>query len=189
MIPYVTELEMTWHSVKAAVGHMGPVVIAGGAVRDAMIQRRPKDLDVFVMKTPFNDETRSEVSLAMAKSGLFAGASPELEWHQSEPFLVGEWWIGSHRLQLMLSEKATPLGLLDTFDWDVSRFCYDGHDWIRGQRPAEGEWLTLHKVTFPVSTLRRGFRFSERYKMRLRPEDIHELCKQAAARYRAREDA
>ncbi len=69
--------------------------------------------------------------------------------------------------------------LVSTFDWSVCLFGYDGLQIFKGSDLSEikvGGNLKLQKVTFPLSTLRRGFRFSERFRMKLDNADLEKIC-------------
>jgi len=158
------------------LSNIGQVVIAGGAVRDWLMGREPKDYDVFVLGAPDEPELFEQV---------LAGLEPVtmLDFHKSEPFLQGTFRFGERIVQVMATPHTSVDALLDSFDWNVCRFAYDGST-VTDACPVEsiraGERLRLHRVTFPVSTLRRGFRFSERFSMRLEYTDIRRLCEAIA---------
>lgn len=158
------------------LSHIGQVVIAGGAVRDWLMGREPKDYDVFVLGAPDQPEPFERA---------LAGLEPVtmLDFHKSEPFLQGTFRFGERIVQVMASPHTSIDALLDSFDWNVCRFAYDGST-VTDACPIEsiraGEPLKLHRVTFPLSTLRRGFRFSERFSMRLDYADIRMLCEAVA---------
>ena len=161
------------------LGHLGSVVIAGGAVRDAVMGRTPKDYDVFVLGCPFNAESRDAVT---ERLGTLPSLD-QLEFHKSEPFLVGtvSFHVGGRDVvvQVMTTDAATVQALLDRFDWNVSRFAFDGavHALTAIDEIGTGQPLRLHKVTYPLSTLRRGFRFSERFGMEFQRADVLRLCR------------
>lgn len=165
------------------LGHLGPVVIAGGAVRDEVMGRTPKDYDVFILGCPFNAESRDAVTERLDTLPRL----DQLEFHKSEPFLTGtvSFHVGGKDVvvQVMTTDAATVQALLDRFDWNVSRFAFDGavHALTAIDEIGTGQPLRLHKVTYPLSTLRRGFRFSERFGMKLQHADIVELCRRVAA--------
>lgn len=150
----------------------GRVCIAGGSVRDELMGLEPKDFDVFVF-----DEI-----LPIQFDGLEVIEVPE--WHKSEPFLVGNFrWRGAW-IQVMRTDMPDVEALVDSFDWNVCMFAYDGTTTAQTDidEIGEGKTLRLHKVTFPLATLRRGFRFSERFKMKLERDDISHLCAQVVLR-------
>lgn len=165
------------------LGHLGSLVIAGGAVRDEVMGRTPKDYDVFILGCPFNAESRDAVTERLST----LPSLDQLEFHKSEPFLTGtvSFHVGGSDavVQVMTTDAATVADLLDRFDWNVSRFAYDGtvHALTNVADIGAGQPLRLHKVTYPLSTLRRGFRFSERFGMELQHADILDLCRRIAA--------
>lgn len=156
----------------------GAVVIAGGAVRDSLMGKAPKDWDIFVLQGGQFDFERAKQDIKPLLEE-FSEVPPAISWHKSEPYLVaGIEWEG-YEIQILVNPAATVDELLDTFDWNVCRFAFDGSvtaleslDNIQ-----EGKELGLHRVTFPLSTLRRGFRFSERMKMKLPRQTIVSLCR------------
>lgn len=152
----------------------GLAIVAGGSVRDTLMGRDPKDYDVFVIGGDWREDWNS---------GLEIIDSPE--WHKSEPNLQRTFRIDGRIVQVMKSESKDVSGVLDLFDWNVSRFAFDGQDY-RQLTPLDdiqpGKPLKLHRVTYPVSTLRRGFRFSERFSMVFAADDLRNLCTLAAAR-------
>lgn len=119
---------------RPALGDLGHLCIAGGAVRDELLGRTPKDYDLFVLwPGPWSyGDAKQAISGALSFAG-FEPADPELEWHQSEPFLVQNVLVEGHRVQVM------------------------------------------------ANPLRRGFRFSERFKMVLRREDVVDLSRKVVA--------
>ena len=140
----------------------GPCCIAGGAPRDVLMDRQPKDWDVFLLtdKKPEIDDL-DQVDL--------------LPFHPSEPFLQATVKWNTAIVQVMRPPVNTREELLDTFDWNVSLFAYDDKGFCqrtRLQEIAAGQPLKLQKLTYPLSTLRRGFRFSERFGMELQEEDL-----------------
>lgn len=149
---------------------LGHVCIAGGAARDVQMFTRPKDIDLFVFFTPPDVIEKLLWDLA---------AVTLLPWHKSEPFLVKTVEWHGHVVQIMHTPHSTIEALVDSFDWNVCRFAYD-RDGFHNFTPLDdigaGKALKLHTVTFPLSTLRRGFRFSERFQMILDHTDIVRLA-------------
>lgn len=164
--------------------HVGEVVLAGGSVRDFCLRTTgtpavTKDYDIFVLDQPPFDvsfETRED-SIKSALEGL-PTVEPKFPWHKSEPFLVRTVLFRGAEVQILNSPCSTVDDLLDTFDWDVSRFAYNGflHAPVPVSDIGFGKTLKLHSVTCPMSTLRRGIRFSERFGMRLEDETVRMLC-------------
>lgn len=163
------------------------VVVAGGAARDALLEAHGakatiKDFDLFVLDTPYNPNTVAEIKKCLI------GFTPMRvwEWHKSEPYLVTTVEFGGKSVQIMASPYSTIEELLDSFDWEISRYAYDGSyhqggvddDEVNVEGIKPGKELELHKVTYPFSTLRRGFRLSERFQMYLPTDTVVSLCKQ-----------
>jgi hypothetical protein len=167
--------ELVYEKFNDLLGPFGEVVLAGGCVRDYLMGRPPKDFDVFVLNNHWDEEVKADVLDVLAH--LDKVTVPE--WHVSEPYLVTTvMWQGA-MVQVMLNPAETMRDLIETFDWNVCLFGYDSNGVHAGMRVtdiAEGKYLELQTVTYPLSTLRRGFRFSERFLMRLHKQDIVELC-------------
>lgn len=142
----------------------GEVVIAGGAVRDALRGVEPKDYDVFVLGHPWSEASKAETLALLANLPVVV----PFAWHNSEPYLVGTVDFRGRLVQVMLNPAGTVNELLDTFDWNTCLFAYDGREFHQRTQLDElqpGRELRLQTVTFPLSTLRRGYRFSERFSM------------------------
>ena len=155
-----------------------PVWVAGGAVRDILLGRAPKDFDVFVggaqlAAADVQDKTSS------------LKAVPLSEFHRSEPFLVGQWYFNGSVVQVMSRAGIQDVNaLLETFDWIISLFAV-GADGLTTSRCSvehikPGGELRLQGTAHPLSTLRRGFRFAERYGMRINSKDLKGLCERVA---------
>lgn len=151
------------------------VVVAGGCVRDVLRCQPPKDYDVFILGCENPNEMKDKIAKRLTESKFTQAGNTN---HISEPYLAGTYLVGGYHVQVMASDYKTMEELIDSFDWNVSRFAFDGVNLI-GESISDigsGSELKLHKLTFPYSTLRRGFRFSERFKMSLPIETIDEIC-------------
>lgn len=161
--------------MKAALSQFGPVVVAGGAVRDHLMGRAPKDYDIFVLGSTWDDTLVERVRTALSPFEPIT----TLEFHKSEPYLVTTVRHKGEMVQVMLNPAPTVSALVDTFDWNVCLFAYDG-DTVTArtniEEIGEGYELKLQACRFPLSTLRRGFRFSERFGMTLKRETVVDLC-------------
>lgn len=153
----------------------GKATVGGGAVRDTLMGRTPKDFDVFIhAKLTGKDVEHACRDLVPIKS---------LPWHRSEPFLRGTFGWHGVEVQILSTEHKAPDELVDSFDWNVCLFAYDGA-FVQRTDLSDidvGKELRLNRVTFPLSTLRRGYRFSERFGMVLPAETAIELCVRVAA--------
>lgn len=165
-------LKLIWNAVQPSLSAVGKVVIAGGSARDTLMNMEPKDFDVFVN---CNEEQSMRILNAMQ---AFEGVTVP-EYHKSEPFLVGTWLVLGRVVQVMWTPHDTLSSLVGSFDWNVSLFAYDGefHAWEQTSNINTEHSLKLNKITYPVSTLRRGFRFSERFGMKLERADLLKLCR------------
>lgn len=157
----------------------GKVAIAGGSVRDTLMGKDPQDYDVFLLYD-FNIGRFQEMKEKLSQyiSDL-QSLPPVVEWHQSEPYLVATVKFEGNKIQILCNPMEDVEKLLDTFDWNVCLFAYDGEKIIKRTQVEDigpSKELKLQKVTFPLSTLRRGFRFSERFLMKLPRKTVIELC-------------
>lgn len=165
------------------LSQFGRVCVAGGAVRDVLMRVEPKDFDLFVLHDQGVQFDQLKEQIKERISDL-SEIEPRVEWHKSEPFLVATVsWYG-REVQVLANPAASVEALVDSFDWNVCLFAYDGEFLCKEDvlNITAGKELKLNKVTYPVSTLRRGFRFSERFLMKFRREDIVKLCEQIAAK-------
>lgn len=144
--------------------------IAGGAVRDAFLGRDPKDYDVFVLGRSGIEKER------------FLGLEPvtQFDWHLSEPFLEGSFLIDGKIHQVMGAKEFCDVkSLLHSFDWNVSLFAFDSSGVTaleNADNIAPGKPLVINRITYPMSSLRRGFRYSERFGMVFEKDDIQLLA-------------
>lgn len=148
--------------------------IAGGSVRDFYLGNTPKDYDIFLFQRLYNGQLESLKDKTIV----------DIPWHYSEPFLQGQFLIDGKIHQLMVREEFDVDSLLATFDWNVSLFAYKNLVFTKKvdlSEIGEGKYLRLQHTENPVSTLRRGYRFSERFKMKLDFTTIHKLATMIAA--------
>lgn len=169
-------LEAVFNEFSTRLKDIGQPVIAGGAVRDHMMNRTAKDYDFFLLGNDYTDAAKVLVESKI--EGL--EVVKQLEFHKSEPYLVVTVRWQSVDVQIMLNPAKSVEELVGTFDWNTCLFGYNGKVIYQQEDIANiaiGKELRLNKVTFPLSTLRRGFRFSERFGMLFKRDDILELCK------------
>lgn len=165
------------------IAPFGIPVLAGGAVRDSLLGRTPKDYDLFLCQGCLFDFDRAKAEIPPLLADLVQ-VPPAVEWHNSEPYLVATVEWRDCQVQVLVNPAPDMESLIKTFDWNICLFGFDGKDYFQGEpleNIAAGKDLRLQTVTFPLSTLRRGFRFSERFKMRLKYEDTIELCEKILA--------
>lgn len=166
----------------------GDCYLAGGCVRDHLMGRRAKDYDFFILNNSlFNnyDEISDKIKQKLSK---YKTVNTKVEWHNSEPYLVITVKYMTYDVQILFNPARSIDELLDTFDWNTCLFSYGKSNietcnpYFNNKETIEnigvGKELRLNKITFPLSTLRRGFRFSERFLMKLKKEDIISLSKE-----------
>ena len=159
--------------------HLENFVIGGGMVRDALRNSIAKDIDVFVLDDGTHKTFTEAKEDILERTKSLPFIESKIEWHKSEPFLVKSFSNAYGDVQVMARNINTVEELLDTFDWNVSLFAFDGKRVYARESVEEigvGKELKLQACTYPVSTLRRGFRFSERYTMKFNKSDIVFLC-------------
>lgn len=174
----MNRLHAVHSAFSARLGHLGIVVIGGGSVRDTLLGRAPKDYDVFVL----GSSAAPSESFGAALEGL--EHVKLLDFHNSEPFLQATVMFDGAVVQVMATPHADVAALLDSFDWNISRFAFDGSsitDLCPVSEIGHGKPLVPHKITFPASSLRRGYRFSERFQMVLSSDDVMRLCEAVVA--------
>lgn len=166
-----TMIKAIYADMSARLSKVGLVVIAGGAVRDSLLGVTAKDFDVFI-----SCKQTDSVKIPMAMDGLERIEVPE--YHKSEPFLLGTWKVRGQYVQVMWTPHNSIAELVASFDWNVSLFAYDGrfHCFEDIANISSGKPLRIQKITFPASSLRRGFRFSERFGMKLQRSTVLQLC-------------
>lgn len=154
-----------------------PCVIAGGAVRDMLRGCEPKDYDVFLLNDLWPAQGW-DVSLEKTEQGTQAddyGVRP-----------LGTYRFDGALVQVIQTKARTLHELLWLFDWNICMFGYDAAIGVVSIGSIDaigpGKVLKLNRITYPVSTLRRGFRFSERFGMAIEPRELVELCVRSAAK-------
>lgn len=176
-------IETVYAEFNQRLSPFGKVVIAGGAVRDSLMGKQPKDYDIFVLRPDGFDFEKDRKTLTEQLHDL-TKVVPVVQWHGSEPFLAATVQWRDREIQVLVNPQPSKEALIATFDWNVCLFAYDGA-MLCGENIdniGPGKTLRLNKVTFPASTLRRGFRFSERFLMVLEHETVADLCRQIIAK-------
>jgi hypothetical protein len=175
-------LEAIWELMNQRLSHLGDVVIAGGAVRDYFLKREPKDYDVFLLsETQVSTKTISDAlsDLDLDDDGT-ARTPRRTDETGSDRFATKNLSLSNKDIQLIWYKAPSVGVLLDEFDWNICRFAYTGTDYVQLMDPAhigQGQRLVLHDKNTPLSTLRRGYIFSQRYDMVFDREDQIELCR------------
>lgn len=179
-------IEYVRKSVEDAIDGELDVVVAGGAVRDAIVDKDPKDVDVFLLcpdwDTYISGDVAQRLPDKLRDSDVYLFKTPSQPPHAQ---LLGNTHItvGTTSLitQIILSPRPTLDDLLDGFDWNICLFGWDGMHIVMGADPSvigAKKSLKLHNSDLPLNTLRRGFRFADKFKMILPDDVIIELCRQ-----------
>ncbi len=165
--------------VEYQTGHKA--CIAGGAIRDMVLGRRPKDIDVFLL-VYLEQVLHTPESLKLELPPLETLPLP-LEYEGRS--LLNSYQLGSEMpLQLMVANCLTQEDLLPQFDWNITQFAYtlEGglYQGIEIKTPGMLVDIPLKLINYdrePIAVLRRGFRFQERYGMAFNKDDFHFLLK------------
>lgn len=149
---------------------LGRICIAGGAVRDALINTVPKDYDVYVFDAPCDQNIKNAVAdLPIAGN----------ETEHSGPFPVAKIeWSGLKIDIMRVRDAATVEDLLGKFDWNICAFAYDSRGVIGNKTsciPMENAELVFFSSSLPLLAAQRGIRFARRYKMRIKSASIDNL--------------
>ncbi len=89
------------------------------------------------------------------------------------------------RVQVMSSRFKSLNELLESFDWNICLFGFENGKVTKHPKsalPVEFQELHLVCCTHPLSTLRRGFRFCERYRMKISNPALVQLCQDVLAK-------
>lgn len=175
----IEKLQVVLLELQDLLGEFGEVVIAGGSVRDALMGKQYKDIDCFILSGGYGDSWGKLATAIRPKLENYKKINPVVEWHKSEPYLLESITHECGEIQIMLRNLKTADELLDTFDWNISLFALTNEGVISRediQNIRLGGELWTQNITHPKSTLRRGYRFSERFKMKIRNGEIEKIC-------------
>jgi hypothetical protein len=153
-------------------------VIAGGAVRDALLGEPPVDYDVFILGVDMQYAHEIERYIS------------DLTTVKHVRYDVPSWScrLLDEKVDVIPTADMSIEHLFDTFDWNVSMFAWDGslHQRMHHRNIRPGELLVLNEKAAqihgfsrlgPTNSLRRGFRFADRFGMILDQETIVRLCR------------
>lgn len=183
------------------------IVIAGGAVRDYLMGKKPKDIDVFFLGLDWTKESRHTFKDRLdAEKMQYEEAHSNLPWHSYERYLLTSIYpkdlsvVAGMELQFMGFPTDSATGLLKTFDWEICLFAYDNGKIITTKEafelvkavktfsPDNKEYkrpvMKLCNVQFPISNLRRGFKFETRYHVELDYDSVLKLCQSVILEHR-----
>lgn len=147
-----------------------PFVIAGGAVRDELLGRRPKDYDLFLFG-PYDRRRLDRYTKGPPQKGYRAFQLVNLVWRTAAIQVVSD------------RGDRTVDRLLDTFDWSICLFAFDGNvlhcrEDVSNIGPGQSLWLNSDSTA--QASIRRGYSFAARYEMVLDPDDMEHLRAKAA---------
>jgi hypothetical protein len=149
--------------------------IAGGFIRDSLIEREPRDLDVYV---PDAEVATSIEARLRSGSWKLADCAP----------VVTTWIQNGKTVQVVRTEHPTPAECIARFDLTVCCAAYDlsgAQSWSSAAFSADlaARRLVIHRPAFPIDTLRRiasfvdqGYRITGAELLKLHSlilEDIH----------------
>lgn len=200
--PLLADLQSVYATFARHLERIGPVYIAGGAVRDTLLGRIPRDYDIFILVDKPMDEVALEVrkvldamntgqslkyekkreyrtnTLLETLKRIFGGKTDDLTGATVTP-------VKQVTVQIILSRSESIYDLLADFDWNICLFAYG---WIPHMDAIgvyektplrhfqmEGE-LRVNAFHYPIRTLRRGFRFADRYELPINKEDLVKLA-------------
>lgn len=144
--------------------------IAGGAVRDTLVGKAPKDYDVFVFTT-------KEILEQRLKD---AGIDLDEREDRNPDYSLADSIVCGVEVQFMVRpETSTVDELLRSFDWAICKHAWcDGRlvdaSW-RSDVPEAGKELTLSTYDTPEHSLVRGVEFASKFDMLLSSETVRLL--------------
>ena len=88
MSKILQELKETYCELNDLLGEYGKIVIAGGAVRDALMDKPFKDIDVFMLNNGVYNSWGQVRDVVKPILTQYTKIKTIVEWHKSEPFLI-----------------------------------------------------------------------------------------------------
>ena len=135
------------------------VFVAGGSMRTLIVDEEVCDFDMFFESGQLVDDVRDKLEVA----------GYELVFECPEGKLFTYAFIkddGSKiKVQLILETMGSPESVIDTFDFTACCAAYDGTTLFlnpRFVRDVKKKSLELHTLTFPVATLKRMIKYSNK---------------------------
>lgn len=165
---HMIEVPASWQRLILTIREQDPkAIIAGGAVRDLILGRKPKDLDIFV-------SVRAHTLAVMRPSGYSWGFNAYHDALNSSAFRIRNIYQSKWRgiiqpLQsIELEEMADdPLTLIENFDFGICMAAYDGKEIIRSRHfdhDVEHKVFTLRHCRSLVKSKQRWKRITKRYR-------------------------
>lgn len=196
-------LEEIYHFFKEKAekqGFMTDFYIAGGSVRDSLVGRSPVDFDVFLFRSldagilNFEDSNITKIEPDKSSKRIITKIKVQVPNDDSysgfktvtqRPFALFDYLYKGEQIQVIYQERDSIHELLNDFDWNICRFAYgkipgtDKVGFIKKMDESEivchGD-LKLHNPKNPLLSLERGFKFAQRYKMKIQENDLRKLA-------------
>lgn len=176
-----------------------PCYIAGGAVRDILLSRAPKDIDIYFLGLGWDKDSKIDFEKKLSASDIYYKiATSNLPWHKYERYLLlSIIWdackeLKGTDLQFMGFPVNSLENLLKTFDWEICVCGYKNGEIttiksaielihrVKTYKPTDKDYkpprMKLCNVQFPISNLRRGFKFESRYHLKMDYKCVLKLC-------------
>lgn len=160
--------------------------VAGGAVRDELLGRTPKDYDIFCFG-PFDERAILAVAqLVKMEAKRYGGRALSncltVKWRGVQLQFVHR-GDGCHDVD----------SLLDGFDWSICLFAYDAGGYVKrydlskigGKQELRLNPSMAARAMTPLRSLQRGFDFAKRFDMQINDCDLAALCAEVAEQYAA----
>lgn len=157
--------------------------IAGGACRDELLGRTPKDYDVFCFGK-FDRGAILTTGCEMVSDNVRQYAGVTL----SQCFTVR--WRGVDVQFVYRGDCCDVDSLLDSFDWAFCQFAFDDRGFVKRfdvAKIGDKQELRLNPIGDAkktcVRSLRRGFEFAKRFDMQINDGDLAVLCAEIVEQY------
>lgn len=167
--------------------------IAGGAVRDALIGRKPDDIDIFLfdnlaeyVHAQYLDETEFEDTETFEKG----------YGEDDDGVYYAEATYKEHKVQIIEAKKfgCSVENLVENFDWNICQFAFDSQG-LRCFESPEILWpggiLRARKgaLNRPERAVKRGREFASRYSLTLPYGELRKIALHTWAAKRNKKDA
>ena len=165
------------------IKHLRSPSVVGGAVRDALLGEKPKDIDIEVYGTNYDDLTHTlkkhgKVNLVGKQFGVVKFRDPDNnEYDFSLPRRDSKTGVGHRDFKTEFDPDITPKEAASRRDFTFNSMAYDPvkkelHDYFGGEQDLKDKVIRHTSDQFAEDPLRvlRGMQFSARYGMDVHPE-------------------
>lgn len=136
-------------------------VIAGGAIRDVILGRDPRDYDVFVLWS------RAGLARTLSEAGI-----PILPCEDGKPRPLAEFEHNGKKVQIMARKGRSADSIIENFDFNICMVGWDNIGWIHAYvNLFEEKMLRMNEVLFPCVALRRALDFVSCYELQFSHDD------------------